>query len=246
MTTTKTVEQLKAELAIAEAAAAKEQQAKKDALREAQRAEAQRVSDAAEKVMKQKKLAILLPLHDALMTAGITEAQIEDDGIRCSSHPGPSIYIRCEKEYVSVSSWRSKETGRFVLTIEESYSNKRRYPQLKAGGYNVTKIVAEVKARVEAARNAQLAQKEKEASIKQRASLADQLKRELGLGKECDAISGTKAEGHYGRGNRYKSYTSVAPEGTVYFRVGTLTCTPAQARVIAAALAEFKKLGEKK
>ncbi len=244
--TTKTVEQLKEELRVAQAAVEAQENALREKAREEKYAAEKKIRDAQEAELTTKMTAALAPLAAALVAAGV-KCHLQDRAVAVEGSVG-DIFVERERHG---SSWRSSSsyTGRLVLVVDSRYMNdfpKVRYPQLKAGGFNVAKIVETVQSRLEtiAARAAEAKQLEiKKASG---AWLAAELKQELGVESNSSMISATRAVSYpRGPGGRseYREYT--AEPGHVYMQLGTHQYNAEQVRVMHAALVAVAKLATK-
>ncbi len=243
VTQPKTVEQLKAELQVAEEALREQERQVRERGRQEKFAAERAKADDEQKVLNEKMATLLQPICIALQAAGVT----------CSMH-GASIAtgnqdttIHGEREERRSGTGyfaRSSYTGRFIVSVGCTYRDfpRVRYPQKKDGTFNVDKIVATVKERLETI-NYRAA--EKLANEKKKisgATLADQLNAELGT---------TVCHGTHGRylptGTRRTEYLeSVAPDGHVYMSIGSPLYNPAQVRVMVKALKEAHKLATKK
>ena len=244
-TTAKTVEQLKEELRLAQEAVAEQERIVREKAREEKYAAEKKIREAEEAERAIKMGAALHPVYQALLDARVA-CVLDGCKIKIEGNVG-DIFI--EREMYSTSSWRSSPTGRFTIVVDSCYSNdfpKVRYPQLKAGGFNVPKIVKTIQERLEiaAARVAEA----KRLAIKKAsgAGLAANLKQELGIESNSSLLSATRSV-HYPKGNgrsEYHEYT--AEPGHVFMTLGTQQYNAEQVRVMHAALVECAKLATKK
>lgn len=252
---TMTIEQLKLE---AQQAAKKLQEAEETAAREARDAKAaleRAEREAKEAELKEKAVAFIRPIKEALLDAGVQctlntsqfnnfpSINVMGSG---GERPDADLEVTIEREMSKSSGWRSFYTGHFVICVGQNYSDLKRvrYPQNKAGLFNIDKIVAMVTTRIKDKAEAEAEAKKKAVELKRKQSLAQTLQEELGVGE--DRISATlDLSGHNYRG-RYETKHYTAEDGYVFVKVGTPMLNPAQARVLVKALAEVKRLANKK
>jgi len=125
-----------------------------------------------------------------------------------------------------------------------------RYPTLKSGGFNVAKIVGTVTERISAKKAAEKREREKKNAAQNATALAAMVAEELGFKADAYACPIVGTESHStprgGRGSGYRYWTTEAPLGRVFYKVGTLTVTPEQARVLHDALLKIKSMEPKK
>lgn len=247
MTTTKTIEQLKAELAAAEEAVRKQEEEERRAKHEAERAEARRKDEERrareDLIIKQK---VITPVVAALREKGITIKSAEPRKIDLGLHTA-NVFI--EPEMTRTTSWRiaSRPTGRYVVVVGDSFQDQPRvrYPQRKDGTFNIEKIVETVRDRI-AVLAAQIERNLNEAQKRQAAeALAEQLTRELKpVNKEL--IKGKRTVAHpRGAGGRNEYVTYTPEPGRVYVEVGCITATPDEARILVEALNQVAALRAK-
>mgnify|MGYP001596411794 CR=1 FL=1 len=246
-TTTKTVEQLKEELRVAQEAVAAQERELQEKARAEKAAEEEKIRQAEREALETKMRDALTPVYSAMREAGIA-CTLQGASITIVGDPGS---IEIERATVGRSDrWsRSTYTDGFVLILRERYTQdfpKIRYPQIKAGEFNVEKIVKTVQERLNT-----IATRAKEAKLlaKKQASgaeLAGALKAELHLEPSSSLISGTYAVRYSKGGGRSEYHECTAEPGHVYMTLGTHQYNAAQVRVMYAALAEAEKLATKK
>jgi hypothetical protein len=142
--TSKLIEELKAELAIAEQKLYEEKQAVLKAEREAEYAAKEAACKEREATEMFKWETVAKEIVIELKKVGFTEAtySLPDSG------RFPNVYCFPDDKYVAwginfeVSynrdSWRARENG--VVVMVGQYGEKNRYPQSKTGGFNYSKI----------------------------------------------------------------------------------------------------------
>lgn len=260
-TTTKTLEQLQQEARAAAEALAAAQAEEERAKREAKYAEENAKRAAAEKVITDKINTMLVPVYEALVAARPQLGNIDIEARNCGIKIGKGEYSdrdlqisvnrEQEADHGRFSSFHARYTGRFILEIGDRYQDlpKCRYPSKQDGTFNVAKIVAKVKERVEwkAAIKARA-----QAKLKQQLSgeqLAAQVRIENGYEEKesyaCPIVSryGT----HYPKGSGRVEWTEyTAPPGRVFLKLGTPAYTPEQVKVMLRALGEIRALEPKK
>ncbi len=244
--TTKTVEQLKEELRIAQEAVAEQERVFREQAREEKRAAEAKIRDAQEAELATKMRDAITPLYSALREAGV-KCHLQDKAIAVEGNVG-DIFIERETSS-SIGRWNGGYTGRPLIVVDSRYTNnfsKVRYPQLKAGGFNVAKIVKTVQERLE--KVATRAAEAKRLAVKKGigAGLANELKMELGIESNSSMISATQSA-RYSKGagrSEYHEYT--AEPGHVFMQLGTQQYNAAQVRCMYAALIECQKLATKK
>ena len=251
--TTKTVEQLKEELRVAQEAVAQVEREAQQKLRDAQRAAEREKEEAANDQRAIQVAPWLIAVAEALRAAGVANVTRRDWGIKIGteSYSDPDVQIGVEREeYPSGGSMYCRNTSyteRYILTVGDTYRDfpRVRYPSKKAGGFNVEKIVKTVTERIESKVAEVKRKQEKEGAVLTATLFAAQVSKELGFtDKYNNPISGTQAHSRQrgGRGSGYEYSTTEAPKGRVYYSVGTLTVTPAQAKILRDALVAIKAL----
>lgn len=248
-TTTKTIEQLKADLAAAEAAVREQEQAERAAKAAAEAAARRAAYEAAEAAEQAKKAEKLAPIAAALYAAGVG---VEQNGakIECSStsvRASASTRVSIEAEmrnsgrgfYAS-----SRATGRYVVVVGDRYLNEPavRYPQRKDGSFNIAKIVETVSGRLMCAK----ARAEREAAEAAKQQSSEQLASSLNAQLDTKLFTGSyEYTTEIGR-NRHSRRTITPTAGHVFAQIGRLELNPEQAAVLFAALVEVRKLATKK
>lgn len=254
--TTKTVEQLKEELRVAEEELRKVEQAKRDELREAQRAEQNRKEEEANARRAAEVKPWLTAVADALRAAGVAHVMQLPWSVRIGDgdFPDRDLQISVEREEHATHgrySYSASYTGRYILTVGDTYRDfpRVRYPSRKEKGFNVEKIVKTVTERMEQKAATIKREQEKARAAQSATELAAQVSKDLGFtDKYTNPISGTQTHSAQtgGRGSGYRYWTNEAPKGKVYYSVGTMTVTPEQARVLHDALTVVNSMEPKK
>ena len=249
-TTTKTVEQLKEELRVAQEAVQAVERAEREAALEAKRAEERRKEEEANALRAAEVAPWLTAVADALREAGVAHVTRRDWGIKIGteSYPNPDVQIGVQREEHSSGGSmycrRTSYTGRYILTVGDTYRDfpRARYPS-KKDGFNVAKIVKTVTERIESVNAKVKAAQDKARAAQTATELAAVVSKDLGFtDKYSNPISGTQTHSRQrgGRGSGYEYSTYEAPTGKVYYTVDTLTVTPEQARVLHDALVVIK------
>lgn len=243
---TKTIEQLREELRVAEQQEAErvaEEKRKKREQEEAVRAEERRRQHAAFVAGAQRLLA---PIKLALEAEGIVT---QLDGLKLDVMRGEhrsvdaSMVVYAEER--KVSSWRHERTGRYELSIGESHRDQPRvrFPQLASGQFNVEKIVARVKERLEFVAAKHRAQDETERRLREAKNNAAAVITKLG---GCSLIEGSYDQWlPVGAGPRHERRVYVARPGHVYVNLSrrelTVDHAVALVEAIRAVDAKFSK-----
>lgn len=248
-TTTKTIEELKAELAAAEAAVAAQERAEREAKAEAERAERRAAYEAAERAEIAKKAEKLAPIAAALYAAGVI-VQHNGTKIECSStavRSSASTRVSIEAEMRNSSRGfyaSSRATGRYIVVVGDRYINEPaiRYPQRNDGSFNIAKIVETISGRLMCAK----ARAEREAAEASRLLSSEELAEELNAAHDTKLFTGSyEYSVEVGR-NRYTRRTVSSTPGHAFANIGRMELNPAQAAVLFAALVEVRKLATKK
>jgi len=244
-TTTKTIEELKAELAAAEAAVREQERAEREAHAAAEAATRRAAYEEAQRAEAAKKSEKLAPIAAALFAAGVG---VEHSGakIECSStavRSSASTRVSIEAEMRNRGSGfyaRSTPTGRYVVVVGDRYLNEPavRYPQRKDGTFNIAKIVETVSGRLMCAK----ARAEREAAEAAKQQSSEQLAASLNAKHETTLFTGSyEYTTEIGR-NRHGRRTITPTPGHVFANIGRLDLNPEQAAVLFAALVEVRKL----
>ena len=251
----KTIEQLKEELRVAQEELQKIERAKQEEIREAKYAEERRKAAEAETIRAATVKPWITAVAEALQTAGVTPVEQRAWGIKIGSesYPDPDLQIGVGREESRNGPWitRTSYTGRYILTVGRSCRDFPcvRYPSKKGGGFNVEKIVTTVTERIESKQAAKKREQEKARATENATELAVRVSKDLGFtDKYSNPISGTESHSTQtgGRGSGYRYWTNEAPKGKVFYRVGTMTVTPEQARVLHDALVKINSMEPKK
>lgn len=148
-----------------------------------------------------------------------------------SGMKGLNIHLEAE---TSSSGWRSTPTGRMICVVDAwqlGAERKRRFPQKTNGGFSFDKIVAYVEELQATAALRAVQEANRKAKVSTAEEIAEGLRSEYGL----DKYGPVKAVHEYSlpRGPRGSEYRQQVPEeGKVFVSVGTLQCTPEQAREV--------------
>lgn len=243
-TATKTLEQLQADAQAAAEALQTAQRAAADAEREAkyaaQRAESERLA-----ALENTKIAALMaPIGAALKAAGIVSSYKADDrsiSINTGDTTWSAISIRAEAELLGSGSGfyaRSRTTGRYIVVLREDSGTPHRYPPLKAGGYNVGKMIDVIRARLNAVLMQAMQAKAKAAKMQSAAELAEQVRVDNGYAPDATSPIVSQIQTSYqkcGRGG-YAYHTHTPKAGHVFLQLGNYEATPEEAKLLLDAL----------
>lgn len=235
MTTTKTIEQLQAEAnAAAEALAAARIEAERAA--KAKEDEERRAKFAAEQKARQERLAKMLEPISAALAGVEHELVMPRDEF---SEPWIRVLVPGAKSDVALKpSYRNG--GRFsrgtlvgYSVVVGPYDDAKRFPPT-AKGHSYEKIAAEVKSRIERAASVKAAQQARADKRKEAEARAAAVR--AATGSESDAICGAYDTGYHDFQRRWHSNVSIAEEGNVFVKVGTLQLSTEKAIALVAAL----------
>lgn len=240
-TTTKSIEQLRTELADAQLALEEQERVAREKERAKKLAAERAVREEKDKAIREKMEVALTLVYTSLKAAGI---ECTRQGLTIQTgNRNTQVGIEAESKSTSSFLCSSYSTGRFVITVGDKYQEFPcvRYPQLKAGGHNVEKIANTIKDRLSTIIAARNRANEEHMKKMQGINLADELKAELGINCIVGAYTYYLPTGSH----RQEAREVIAPPNHVIMQLGNRTMNEAQVRVMAAALAECAKLATK-
>lgn len=238
-------------LRIAEEAAAATQRAAEEADRELKREE-ERAAHAAALEARNAKLAVVMaPIEEAMRAAGVAFT-VTDGGsaLRVETAEGAfrNIKIAAEPEFVRTGSWSSRGTGKTIIRMSGAgKDDRKRFPQLKDGGHNVSSIVTTTMEWLQQAQARVNAERTKAAALLGAVALAEQVRAENGLDSK-NTYGRIRSHIEYNEpmgGGRCKYRTAAASAGKVFFCVGNMEVTPEQAKVLLDALKVVDSMNKK-
>lgn len=142
-------------------------------------------------------------------------------------------YISIEREYRSYG-WRSTDTGRFIVVVDQGVGERaRRFPPKADGSYNYEKIADALKSFI----TRQVAAAKIRFETEKRKAASDEIMKRLAA--EFDASKLAVSIDHWlpRGGGRSEYRQSVASDGKVFVKLGNLDCTEEQARIMLEAYA---------
>lgn len=239
-TTTKTLEQLQADAQAAanalEAALVAKQQAEREAKYAAERAE----SEKRQAIERAKLVAVIAPIAAAIEAAGIRTSYKEGGySFSVATDVQPSydaITVHVEAECFRSSSFYSRQTGRYLVVLDDGA--KHRYPPLKAGGYNVPKMIEVINAKLLLKQRQLEAAKAKAVKLQSAAELAEQVRADNGYaaGETSPIVSQVQHSYPKGAGRGYELTTYTPKPGHVFLQLGNYEATPEEAKLLLDAL----------
>ena len=238
----KTIEQLQEEARAAQVALdeakQKEAQAKRDAELAERKAKEQRETD----VLAARLAPAINAVADGLRAAGVLcvvkPFAIIVGGTDPQRVPRDlQVHVYREEESSSAHSFRTRYTGRIILSVGERHSAQRvaRFPLKKDGMFSTAKVVEEITDRIKLAHRVANAAAERQTAKQRADALAKRLNEQLG----------SQLVGSYWHRDAWDSKRSaerVAPEGCVFLRLETMSVNEEQARIMLEALAQVRKL----